>query len=387
MIETMAKRASGFPWFDGSAKIPPPLRRAARVAVEEVLRVKKGERVAVVTNPEPDVLAVSRALFDEAARAGASPLLLVQPRRTSLENAHDGVIHALRSEPEVILSISADKLGRDRFGLEKPYRFPGTKGSWPHIFNALLGAKKTRSFWTPSITAEMFARTVPVDYTEMRALAKRLARELDRADLVRITSPGGTDLEVGLAGRKSFLDDGAFWKPGSGGNLPAGEVFISPANYDARGTVVFDGSLSVADGGSAFLPSRPVRVEVEGGLVREVRGGAGARRLEKSLRLGEEAARRMKGKKGWTAAKVNRHARNARHLGELGIGLNPKARITGNMLEDEKVLGTCHLAIGSNYDDDAPAFIHLDCLVRNPTIRAVRKGRTRTLMEEGEILV
>ncbi len=383
----MAKRTSEFPPFLESPVSPRALRRAACVAVEEVLRVKKGERVVIVTNPEPDVLSVSRVLYDASLRTGAVPLLLVQPRRTSLENAHDGVIHALRSEPEVILSISADKLGKDRFGLEKPYRFPATKGSWPHIFNALLGAKKTRSFWTPSITAEMFARTVPVDYEKMRALARRLSRELDRADLVKITSVGGTDLEIGLAGRKSFLDDGAFWKPGSGGNLPAGEVFVSPANYEARGVVVFDGSLSVADGGSAFLPSRPVRVEVEGGLVRRVSGGAGGRRLEKSLRLGEEAARRMKGKKGWTRAKVDRHARNARHLGELGIGLNPKARITGNMLEDEKVLGTCHLAIGSNYDEDAPAFIHLDCLVRKPTIRTFRNGRGKTIMEEGRILV
>ena len=383
----MAKRTSEFPPILHPPVSPRGLRRAARVAVEEVLRVKAEERVVIVTNPEPDVLAVSRALYDASLRAGAAPLLLVQPRRTSLENAHDGVIHALRSEPEVILSISADKLGKDRFGLEKPYRFPKTKGSWPHIFNALLGAKKTRSFWTPSITAEMFARTVPVDYGKMRALARRLARELDRADLVKITSPGGTDLEVGLAGRKCFLDDGAFWKPGSGGNLPAGEVFVSPANYEARGVVVFDGSLSVADGGSAFLPSRPVRVEVDGGLVRRVGGGPAGRRLEKSLRLGEEAARRMKGKKGWTPAKVDRHVRNARHLGELGIGLNPKARITGNMLEDEKVLGTCHLAIGSNYDEDAPAFIHLDCLVRKPTIRTFRKGRGKTIMEEGRILV
>jgi len=356
------------------------------VAVGEVLRVKPEERVLLVTNPEPDVLAVSRALYDEAARAGARPLLLVQPRRTSLENAHDGVIHALRSEPEVILSISADKLGKDPFGLVKPYRFPGTKGSWTHIFNALLGAGKSRSFWTPSITAEMFARTVPVDYRAMGDTARRLKRILDRASRIRITSPAGTDVEIGLEGRKTFLDTGALWKKGAGGNLPAGEVFISPANYDARGIIVFDGSVSVADGGSAFLPRRPVRVHVEGGLVRRVEGGAGARRLERSLRLGEEAAHRMKGKKGWSRAKIERYATNARHLGEVGIGLNPKARITGNMLEDEKVLGTCHVAIGTNYDEDAQAFIHLDCLVRKPTILVRGSRGERPIMVEGKIL-
>ena len=59
-------------------------------------------------------------------------------------------------------------------------------------------------------------------------------------------------------------------------------------------------------------------------------------------------------------------------LSFLGIGLNPRARVTGNMLEDEKILGTCHFAIGSNYDDDAEAFIHLDCLVNKPTITVAR---------------
>ena len=383
----MVKRRNGFPWFEGMESPSRALLRAARVAVEEVLRVKKGERVVIVTNPEPDVLAVSRVLFDESARSGARPLLLVQPRRTSLENADDGVVHALRSEPDVILSISADKLGKDRFGLEKPYRFPGVKGSWNHVFNALLGAKKSRSFWTPSITAEIFSRTVPVDYETMRNTAARLKRALDAADRAWITAPGGTDIEIGLAGRKAFLDDGAFWKKGSGGNLPAGEVFVSPANYDARGTLVFDGSISVADGGSAFLPKGPVTVEVEGGIVRSVKGGAGAKRLERSLRMGEEAALRMKGKKGWSPAKVNHYSLNARHLGELGIGLNPKARITGNMLEDEKVLGTCHLAVGSNYDEDALAFIHLDCLVRSPTITLGGKRRRRTIMRDGRILL
>ena len=383
----MKKSRSGFPPLPAPGVSLPRLRRAARVAVEDVLRLKKGERVLIVTNPETDVLAVSRALYEASARRDAEPLLLVQPRRTSLQFAADGVIHALRSEPEAVLSISADKLGKDRFGLERPYRFPGVEGSWEHIFNALLGARKSRSFWTPSITADMFARTVPVDYQAMGVRAKALKKVLDRAERVRITAPAGTDLEIGLAGRKAFLDDGAFWRPGRGGNLPAGEVFISPANYDARGIVVFDGSLSTADGAGAFLPARPVKAAVEGGLVTALEGGAGAKRLERSLAMGEEAARRMKGKKGWNSSRIERYALHARHLGELGIGLNPKARITGNMLEDEKVLGTCHLALGSNYDEDAQAFIHLDCLVRSPTIETRgKRGPWRKILDQGRIL-
>jgi leucyl aminopeptidase (aminopeptidase T) len=88
------------------------------------------------------------------------------------------------------------------------------------------------------------------------------------------------------------------------------------------------------------------------------------------------------------ADKVEAYVRNARNLGELGIGLNPKAAIVGNMLEDEKAFRTCHFAIGANYDDDAPALIHLDGLVTNPTIVAIASDGHETVIErEGELLL
>ncbi len=374
-------------WKKVVADRPRGLDRAAETAVRDVLKVKKGERVLIVTNPEPDVFGISAALYDAASACDADVNIVVQDRRTQLDLASDAVIHALRSEPDVALSLSAAKLGKDRFGLEKAYRFKGVKGSWPHIFNALLGAKKLRSFWSPSITLDTFTRTVAVDYARMRKDAAKLKRALDAADRVHVTSPGGTDLEISVAGRKARADDGAFHKPGTGGNLPAGETYISPANYTAQGVIVFDGSVAVADGGGAFVPRRPVRVEIEDGRAIRLTGGAGARRLEKSLVLGEKAALDCKGKPGWSASRVESYRFHARHLGELGIGLNPKARVTGNMLEDEKILGTCHFAIGSNYDDDAEAFIHLDCLVSKPTITVAKgkKGKPRAIMRGGTL--
>ncbi len=374
-------------WNVSLGKLPRGLMRAADVAVRDVLRVKKGERVVIVTNPVPDVLSISGALADSVSARGADASVLVQPHRTSLDFASDSVIHALRAEPEVIISISNGKLGKDRFGLEKPYRFPGHKGRWTHIFNALMESGKSRSFWSPSVTLDSFIRTVPVDYARMRRDAGKLKRSLDAAERVRVTSPGGTDVELGVSGRVALPDDGSFWKPGSGGNLPAGETYISPALYDAEGRIVFDGSVSVADGGDAFVPRKPVAVEIERGLVVGVSGGAGGERLEHSLRLGEAAAEEMSGRPGWSVRRVAAYKKNARHLGELGIGLNPKARVTGKMLEDEKIAGTCHFAIGANYDRDAEAFIHLDCIVKSPTIAVMSKsGRWKEIMRRGRIL-
>ena len=81
------------------------------------------------------------------------------------------------------------------------------------------------------------------------------------------------------------------------------------------------------------------------------------------------------------------YKKNARNIGELGIGLNPAARITGNMLEDEKAFHTCHFAIGENYDNDAPSLIHLDGVVRDPTI-IVRyaDGTEKTILENGSLV-
>ena len=74
-----------------------------------------------------------------------------------------------------------------------------------------------------------------------------------------------------------------------------------------------------------------------------------------------------------------------RNLGELGIGLNPKARIVGNILEDEKVFETCHIALGSNYDEDAKAMIHLDGIIYKPTITAYRGKKPTVLLRRGKL--
>lgn len=415
-------------WRRTLGVFPRGLARAADVAIRDVMRVAVNERVVIVTNPETDVLQISAALADAVTAIGADVVVVVQPRRTLLDMASDAVIHAMRSEPEVIISISAAKLGKDRFGLERPYCFEykkgkkeekeekagkeekvkkeekgekgekeekgknegkeekGTKVKRSHIFDALLAAGKSRAFWSPAVTLDTFIRTVPVDYALMRRRARKLKTSLDGAEGVHISAPGGTDVEIGLRGRKAFLDDGAFRKPGSGGNLPAGETFISPALYNAEGVLVFDGSLAIVDGG-AFVPRRPVTVEIKKGRAVRVTGGKGAARFEASLRSGEEMARSMRSRKGWPGRRVDSYEKNARHLGELGIGLNPRARVTGNMLEDEKILGTCHVAFGANYDNDAEAFIHLDCIVKSPTIAVIGKtGRRREIMRRGRIL-
>jgi leucyl aminopeptidase (aminopeptidase T) len=359
------------------------VHRAARVAVRECLGVQPGERVLIVTNPVPGISRISQALYDAALEAGGRPTLLYQPVRSQLEFADEAVYAALSTRPPVFVSLSQLKLGQDARGVASPYSVGGK--SYDNLFHALLyGEKALRAFWSPEVDRRIFAAAVPIDYARLAADCAQVKPLLDRAVRARITAPGGTDLEVGLEGRLASADDGDFRRPGRGGNLPAGEVFISPQLGTARGVIGFDGSLALPE--RVVTPRKPVMVEVRDGLAGEIRGGPEALLLATALRQASEQALALEREGKLPAGLGQVYARNARNLGELGIGLNRSTRIRGNMLNDEKVYGTCHLAIGRNYDEDAPTLLHLDCLVRRPTIRLTYAGGDSvTLMRDGRL--
>jgi leucyl aminopeptidase (aminopeptidase T) len=373
--------------FRGAAAYDPDprLARAAEVALRGALRVQPGEKVLIITNPEREVLEIAAALYDAAAGAEARPVLVVQPVKSQMDDAEEAVISAFESQPDVVLSISSEKLGKDRGGISTPYEWDGV--NYDHVFHYQLhGAKTLRAFWAPGITRSMFIQTVPIDYAELRSRCARVKAALDGAVAVRVTNPNGTDLRLGLAGRAAKVDDGDYSQPGSGGNLPAGEVFASPELGTAEGLIVFDGSISDTSGD--ILIREPIRCSVSGGFVTGIEGGAEAARLRAALDSGAAAALRMADEDRLTREKAEEYARNARNIGELGIGLNPAAEVVGNMLEDEKAFRTCHFAIGSNYDEDAPALIHLDGLVSRPTIVAAKAGGREIVIErDGELQV
>ncbi|MDR2134288.1 MAG: aminopeptidase [Treponema sp.] len=397
-------RFSDLPFFSGGARQPKrnhqldearpifeakmareisQLREAARIAVETSLRVKEGEQVLIITNPAADVAAIAEALYDASLDAGGRPVLVFQPLKVQFDFAEPAVLAAFGAKPEVVISLSAGKLGKDPKGIASPYEYEGLK--YDHIFHLQRrGEKSCRSFWSPSTTVDSFVRTVPIDYAELKRRCAAIAGALDRAVSVHVRAPGGTDITIGLRGRKAKSDDGDFSLGGSGGNLPAGETFISPQNGTARGRISFDGSISV-NGGDIII-REPIDCVVEKGFVKEIHGAGEAGRLRASIEAAETGAREFEKTGKLPAGAGEIYARNARNIGELGIGLNPRARITGNMLEDEKAFRTCHFAIGMNYDEDAPCLIHLDGLVKNPTITVTfDDGIEQVIENEGEL--
>ena len=411
----------------------------AEIIVRDVCRVKKSERVLIVANPETNMIA--QDLFEAVKKAGGVPVLMFQTVKNSFDNASPEVLASIATNPDLCFSVSSSKLGKDPGAAAHPYvDAKGTK--FMHIFDFLLNGKKSmRAVWMPGITQEMYERAVQIDYKELASRCAVLKKAYEKAVSVHVTSPGGTDVVVPVAGRKAMEDDGDFSKAGTGGNIPAGEVFISPvvgtggvqdegnildkikqkigAQGDAEdagtageqggaegkgaqeageraeeksvqtasgtnGKIVFDGSMSFGDGDA--LLETPIVVQVSDGFVTDIDGGDEAARLKKTIADAEAKSLAMEKEGKLPEGQGSVYRRNARNIGELGIGLNPAAVITGNMLEDEKAFHTCHFAIGENYDNDAPALIHLDGIVREPTIEiAYEDGSVRTILQNGDL--
>ncbi len=367
------------------------LNEPALTVMKDVCGVKTGERVLIVTNPQKDVLSVSMALNDAATKLGAASTMIVQEEKTLIDFADKSVIAAIATKPDVVLSISANKLGKDEEAMKKPFIHNGAE--YPHIFDYLLdGTKEIRSFWTPGMTVDMFVRTACIDYALLDERCQKLSKRFENAVSVSVTAPGGTDILVPVENRKPFSDDGKFDKAGTGGNIPAGEVFISPVVGGCEGVIVFDGSMSVTEGDIGI--DEPIICTVKAGFVEEVYNKAGnppakdseAGKLLSSILGAEAKADEMLEKGIFSAEKAASYKKNARNIGELGIGLNPSATISGNMLEDEKAFKTCHFAIGSNYDNDAESFIHLDGVVKNPTIVINYKDGSSFVVEKDGVL-
>ncbi|MCL1818770.1 MAG: aminopeptidase [Spirochaetaceae bacterium] len=374
--------AGGMP--AGEAALPEALKNAARIAVEESLKIQPRERVLIITNPTQDASRISWALHEALVNAKAETVLAFQPPKTQFDFCSEEIIAALKTEPNVVISISAERMGKDKEAIQNPYR--DGEHTYDSVFHHLLyGTKTLRGFWSPRVTAESFIRAVPVDYMRMRLECLRIKEILDEAVSLRVTNKNGTDIVVSVAGRTGFADDGDFSVPGKGGNLPAGEVFVSPVVGSTEGRIVFDGSICAQHG--EILIKTPIAVEVAGGFVKKIEGKEEAEELLATILMGEERARVLENEAKLPAGQGEVYARNARNIGELGIGLNPNAKICGNMLEDEKVYRTCHFAIGFNYDEDAPSLIHLDGLVSEPTIVATfSSGKKEDIMRGGDLV-
>ena len=220
-----------------------------------------------------------------------------------------------------------------------------------------LRKSKARSGLGVYIDQSILDLELSADYEQIAAHTLSLAERLRGSSTVRLITSLGTDLRMSLAGREWKTDTGLLRGQGEFGNLPAGEIYIAPIEDSAEGVLVIDKCFP------GLLLSEPVRLVFEKGRVTQIEGGAGAGYLEKA---------------------IAQYGDSTRVIAELGIGTNPQARLQGNIITDEKVLGTIHVAIGRNdfLGGKNIAPIHIDGVVSRPTVwiddkMILDKGRHR----------
>lgn len=229
------------------------------------------------------------------------------------------------------------------------------------------GTKSIRMAHSPGITESMMIDgPMNVDYARMRETAVKMLEKLANAKSVHITAPAGTDVVLAVDGRpfKSEVEISEDMAT----NLPCGEIYCAPLETEGSGILVIDGTIGGID--SQHM-SKPLTVFIKNG------------RLEKlaceNQRLIEEVE------------KITGIDDEARIIGELGIGINPAARLVGNMLEDEKAFGTAHIAFGNNCDfpgGQNRSKTHNDFLFYKPTIEVTYKDNSNGfVVKDGEFQI
>lgn len=322
------------------------LDKASVTALKICMGLKKNESVLVITDENKKDIGYS--LYSNALKLGNDALFVEM--KSGKVNGEEPPAHIanLMKGFDVVLCPTSKSLTHT-----KARREASSNGARVATF--------------PGITNDVMIRGMNADYEKITALSIKLKKILDKGKFVRITTKLGTDLSFSINGRMSIASKGLYHKKGEGGNLPTGETFVAPVEGTANGVFLVDGSMAGFGliKNSNSMNNQPVlRITVENGYAAKISGGAVAKKLTNLL---------------------NQYDIKARNIAEFGIGTNDKAKLSGVLLEDEKVLGTIHIALGNNLSMggsiDVP--IHLDGVVKYPTVYLDDK----LLMENGKLLV
>lgn len=194
-----------------------------------------------------------------------------------------------------------------------------------------------------------------IDYEKMFQKGYKIREMIDNADKAEIYTPNGTNISMDVSGMKSIANVGDYFEFGRGGNMPIGEVYVPPNGYKGvKGTIVIDGSMRYHGGTLQLDDNNKIKLDVADGRVVHINGKYG-HLLDETFKMAEAKAK---------------YPERVRHVCELGIGINPGASILGATIVDEKTLGTCHFAIGSNYwfGGAIRTIVHVDQVIKQPTI-------------------
>lgn len=305
---------------------------AVDTVVNRCLAIETGEQTLVIA--DRGTRAIGEALRDAAVEAGSDAVLAIMEPREVDGNEPPRIVAGALASCDVFIA-------------------PTTRSLSHTVARKRASDSGARGATMPGVTEDMLARVMAVDFDTMAARSNAVAELLTQAIEARVSCPRGTDFVLDLAERRGIADDGRLTAPGAFGNLPCGEGFVAPLNGDGRIVVAATlATFGVAD--------EPVTLTVEHGRLVAADGSVGPDFIQLLKHAGQQGT----------------------NLAELGVGTNDRARLTGNVLEDEKILGTIHVAFGASagIGGTVSVPIHLDVVVLEPTLdvdgtRVLDQGR------------
>jgi len=342
---------------ENSPSMDPRVREHAEMLVDWSARIEAGDRVVVSVGEGCHDLAVAvAAVLGEHGATPAFTYSSAEVERAYLL-AHDGAFAdpahrlAMNEAADAVLALRGGRNTAEGSDV------PGEVRAAHSRANEAVREARMATDWVSTVhPTRSLAQQAGMSYEAYRefaydailrdweALAEEMARLsalLDGGETVRIVTDD-TDLRLSISGRTA-VNSAASVAYGSH-NLPSGEVFTAPVEDSVEGEVVFD--LPRTYDGRTI---RDARLRFEAGEV-----------VDFTAAEGEDVLAEVLDTDG-----------GARHLGELGVGMNRGIdRVTGDLLFDEKMAGTVHLALGRAYADCLPegesgnrSAVHLDLLV------------------------
>ncbi len=313
------------------------LQKVAKTIIHNCMGLKQNESCLIVTDKKKKKIA--KVLLREARKISDKCNLLIKPV---------GRIHG--QEPSK--RIAKEMLKYDVILLV-------TTKSLSHTLarkNAVEKGARVASM--PGVTEGILNRAIDVNIKKIQLLNNKIAKKLTKGKKVKIITKKGTNIIFSIKGREAKKDTGIYISEGSWGNLPAGETAIAPLECTANGKLIIDGSMSCI----GKIKDR-LTIIIKSGYAIDFKGKASKKLKNLIKNLGK----------------------SARNIAEFGIGTNPKAKVTGIVLEDEKALGTAHIALGDNVSlgGAVKAGCHLDGVFLRPTIYVDNKK----IMKEGKLLL
>jgi leucyl aminopeptidase (aminopeptidase T) len=308
------------------------LDRAVDTVLGRCLALRADEELLVIADPERERLGQAMLAAGRALGADGSLMVLPPDPRRGFEPPR--AVAAAFSACDVFLAPCEPSLSHT-------------------VARKNASEKGIRGATLPGVTEEMLTRVMTADLAAVKRRSDAVARLLTESGEAHVSCPRGTDFTLDLGRRGGYSDDGDLRSPRAFGNLPCGEGYVAPLNGHGRLVVSSVAGIGLGHGD----------LTVEDGRLTQATGDEGEQLLATLRQAGELGT----------------------NLAELGVGTNEKATLTGNVLEDEKMLGTVHVAFGASMaiGGTVSVPVHLDSVIVEPTLRI---GATRVI-EGGRFLL